>query len=359
MIIGIPKEIKEHETRVGLVPAGVEVLVGQGHEVLIEKDAGVQSNFLNEDYEEAGGIIVQSGGEVYGRAELVVKVKEPLPVEFPLIREGQILFAFFHFAASRGLTEGILKTGASAMAYETIQLEDGSLPLLIPMSEVAGRLSVPIGATLLQRENGGRGILIGGIPGVSPGHVLIIGAGTAGMQAALMAAGLGAQVSLLDNNLQRLQHLASFLPHNVTTYHSNPATIQELIRSADLTITSVLIPGAKTPKLITRDMLKTMQARSVIVDIAIDQGGSLESSRPTSFTDPTYIEEDILHYCVTNMPAATPITSTIALTNVTFPYIELLANLGLDKALQVSPALAKGLNIRQGKIVYPGIDTIV
>lgn len=355
MIIGVPKEIKKHEYRVALIPSNIESLVKNGHSVLVEHNAGLASNFPNEAYLQYGAQILHSPQEIYAKADMIVKVKEPQPQEYPLIRPHQILFTFFHFAANPSLTQAILKSNCIALAYETIELPNGSLPLLTPMSEVAGRMSIPIGATYLQKDKGGRGILLGGVPGVHPATVLIIGAGTVGAQAARMASALNANTFILDINLERLRYLNEILPSNVTTMMSNPHNIRLLIKDADLTINSTLIPGAKTPKLITRETLRSMKPHSVIIDVAIDQGGGLETSRPTDHDNPTYIEENIIHYCVTNMPGVLPITSTIALTNATFPYILLIANLGLNNALQSSPPLLKGLNISHGKITLPAL----
>lgn len=356
MIIGIPKEIKKHEYRVALIPSNVETLVKDGHSVLVESNAGVSSNFTNEAYLQAGAQILNFAEEIFAKADMIVKVKEPQPQEYPFIRPNQILFTFFHFAADLALTQAILATNCIAIAYETIELPNGSLPLLTPMSEIAGRMSIPIGATYLQKEKGGSGILLGGVPGVAPAKVLIIGAGIVGAQAALMASGLNASTFVLDINLERLRYLNDILPSNVVTLMSNAHNIRQLAEEADLIINSTLIPGAKTPKLITRDTLRSMKPHSVVIDVAIDQGGGLETSRPTDHDNPTYIEEDIIHYCVTNMPGALPVTATIALTNATFPYIQLIANLGLDKALQSSLALKKGLNISQGEIVLPALN---
>jgi len=355
MIIGIPKEIKKHEYRVALTPAGAEVLVELGHSVLVEHNAGLASNFSDEAYSQSGAKILHSSEEIYAAAQMIVKVKEPLPQEYPLIRKDQILFTFFHFAANPELTQAMCKSNCISIAYETVQLENGTLPILTPMSEIAGRMSVQIGAHYLQKEEGGRGILLGGVPGVSPATILIIGAGSVGAQAALIASGLNARTFILDINLERLRYLNDILPSNVTTLMSNPQNIQSVARNADLLINSTLIPGARTPKLITRELLRSMKANSVIVDVAIDQGGGLETSRPTDHDNPTYVEENIIHYCVTNIPGAVPITSTIALTNATLPYIEKLASLGWEKATQSCPDLAKGLNILRGSIVHPAL----
>lgn len=356
MIIGIPKEIKKHEYRVALTPSGAEALIHQGHVILIEQGAGFASNFRDEAYENSGAKIVYSREEIYEEAQMIVKVKEPLPEEYLLIRKDQVVFTFFHFAANASLTEAIRKSGCVAIAYETIQLPNGSLPILTPMSEIAGRMSVQIGAHYLQKEQGGRGILLGGVPGVDPATILIIGAGSVGSQAALMASGLNAHIFILDINLERLRYLSDILPPNVTPLMSDFQNISSLSQKADLLINSTLIPGGKTPKLINREMLRTMKPNSVVVDVAIDQGGGLESSRPTDHDNPIYVEEEIIHYCVTNIPGCVPITSTIALTNTTLPYIEKLASLGWEKAIKDDPALAKGLNILRGDIMHPGLD---
>lgn len=351
MIIGIPKEIKKHEYRVALNPSGAEDLIHQGHTILIEHNAGLASNFPDESYSKHGAKILFSSEEIYAQADMIVKVKEPLPQEYPLIRPNQILFTFFHFAANPSLTQAILKSNCIAIAYETIQLPNGSLPILTPMSEIAGRMSIQIGAHYLQKEQGGSGILLGGVPGVPPAKVLIIGAGSVGAQAALMASGLHAHTFILDINLERLRYLSDILPENVVTQMSNNDNIRSLAKKADLLINSTLIPGAKTPKLIPRDILRSMKPHSVVVDVAIDQGGGLETSRPTDHDNPTYLEENIIHYCVTNIPGAVPITSTIALTNTTLPYIKTIASLGWEKAIQSSPTLEKGLNISNGNII--------
>lgn len=355
MIIGVPREVKKHENRVALLPSGAEALIKQGHTVLIESNAGLASNFSNQDYAQYGATIISSPQEVYAEADLIAKVKEPQEQEIPLIRPNQILFTFLHLASSLDLTNALIRTNCIAIGYETIQLPNGSLPLLTPMSEVAGRMSIQIGANYLQENNNGRGVLLGGVPGVTPATVLIIGAGVVGTQAALMASGLNAKIYLLDTNLERLQHLSEILPKNITTLISNPLNIRSLAKEADLIISGVLIPGAKSPKLITRDILRSMKQRSVVIDVAIDQGGSLETSHPTSHDNPVYLEENVIHYCVTNIPAAVPVTSTPALNNASFPYLELIAKLGLERALQSSPTLAKGLNIFHGHITHAAV----
>ncbi|NOZ57271.1 MAG: alanine dehydrogenase [Calditrichaeota bacterium] len=355
MVIGVPKEIKANENRVGMVPAGVEILTQRGHTVLIEKNAGVGSGFEDRDYERSGAKIVDSAAEVYGNAEMIVKVKEPLPQEYDLIREGQVVFTYFHFAASRELTEAIIKTKCVAIAYETVQKEDGSLPLLIPMSEVAGRMSIQEGAKCLEKVTGGKGILLSGVPGVEPANVVIIGGGVVGTNAAKMAAGLGAQVTILDVNLERLRYLDDVMPKNVRTVISNPETIRKAISHADLVVGAVLIPGAKAPKLVTRDMLKLMKPGSVIVDVAVDQGGCVETIHPTTHANPTYVVDGVIHYGVANMPGAVPMTSTIALTNATLPYAVKLADMGYLEAIKSDPELAKGVNIYFGKVTYKGV----
>lgn len=352
MKIGVLKEIKEEENRVGLLPAGVEMLVTDGHEVLIESQSGTGSGFEDSDYSAAGALIAKSASKVFETSEMIVKVKEPLPEEYALLRKDQTLFTYFHFAASERLTKAIIKSGSIAIAYETIQLEDGSLPLLTPMSEVAGRMAIQQGAKYLEREHGGRGVLLGGVPGAPPGVVVILGAGVVGSNAARMAAGLGAQVLLLDVNLQRLRYLADVMPPNVVTLISNSENIRQVLSQADVVISSVLIPGGRAPLLLRREHLKIMKRGAVIVDVAIDQGGSTESSRPTSHRDPIYEVDGIIHYCVTNMPGAMPMTSTIALTNATLPYILQIANEGWQRAANRNPAIAKGINIARGIVVH-------
>lgn len=352
MKVGVVKEIKEEENRVGLLPVGVEMLVADGHEALVESQSGVGSGFEDSDYAAAGARIAKSAEEVFEAAELIVKVKEPMPEEYPLIRAKQTLFTYFHFAASESLTRAFIETKAIAIAYETIQLDDGSLPLLTPMSEVAGRMAIQQGAKYLEREHGGRGVLLGGVPGALPGVVVILGGGVVGSNAARMAAGLGAQVYLLDVNLQRLRYLADVMPPNVTTLMSNAENIRRALSQADVVVSSVLIPGGRSPLLVTKEHLKLMKRGAVIVDVAIDQGGSTESSRPTSHRDPIYEVDGIIHYCVTNMPGAMPMTSTIALTNATLPYILQIANDGWQVAAKRNPAIAKGINIARGLVTY-------
>ncbi|MFP4476485.1 MAG: alanine dehydrogenase [Desulfatibacillaceae bacterium] len=355
MIVGILKEIKAEENRVAMTPAGVEILVRNGHEVLVERDAGVGSGYPDERYERAGARIMKTPAEVYERADMVMHVKEPQPGEFPLIRPGQIVFTYLHLAAERVLTEALVERRSVNIAYETIQKEDGSLPLLTPMSEVAGRMAVQEGAKYLETANGGRGTLLGGVPGVDPGMVLVIGGGVVGMNAARMACGLGAKVNLLDTSLDRLRYLSEMMPANCFPIYSSPATIREYVRRADVVIGAVLIPGAKAPSLVTRDMLATMQPGAVMVDVAIDQGGCFETSRPTTHADPIYEVDGVVHYCVANMPGAVPRTSTQALTNATLPYALKIANKGWRRAMSESPEMAAGANVVNGRVTYRGV----
>ena len=351
MIIGVPKELKVHENRIALTPGGANELTKRGHTVLVETQGGEGSGFSDADYMEAGAQI-QSASEVWIKAEMIVKVKEPLASEYELAREGQIIFTYFHFASSEALTRAMMISGAICIAYETVEKADGSLPLLIPMSEVAGRMAIQQGAKYLEKPVKGRGILLGGVPGVPPGNVLILGAGIVGVQAAKMAAGLGAHVTIMDVNLQRLRYINDVLPPHVITMFSSEYNIRKQLPTTDLVVGSVLIPGAKAPKLITRDMLKLMRPGAVIVDVAVDQGGCVETCVPTTHENPTYIIDQILHYCVANMPGAVPYTSTIALTNSTLPYILQLADKGWQTACDANQELAKGLNIAGGKILY-------
>lgn len=353
MIIGVPKEIKEQEQRVALLPAAAEQLARRGHTVLAEKNAGVGSGYPDEDYVQAGAEIVDTAKEVFGRADLIVKVKEPLKAEFPLLRQGQILFTYLHLAASKPLTEALLKSGVTGVAYETIQVGN-KLPLLEPMSEIAGRMSVVMGAYFLAKHNGGSGVLLGGVPGVLPGRVVVLGGGTAGVNAARMATGLGAAVTILDVDIERLRFL-DLAMENTRTLFSSEANLYELMPITDLLIGAVLVPGAKAPKLITRKMLKKMKKGSVLVDIAIDQGGCAETSRPTTHLDPVYVEENVTHYCVANMPAAYARTATQALTNMTYRYVELLADHGLEQACKLRPALAGGINTRDGRLTCQAV----
>jgi alanine dehydrogenase len=348
MIIGLPKEIKEQEQRVALVPSAVEQLKRRGHSVLVEKNAGDGSGYPDNEYAEAGAEIVDRAKDVFTRAEMIVKVKEPLKVEFSLLRKGQILFTYLHLAASKPLTEALLESGVTGVAYETIQVGN-RLPLLEPMSEIAGRMSVVMGAYFLTKHHGGSGVLLGGVPGVLPGRVVVIGGGTAGVNAARMATGLGADVTILEVDLERMRFL-DITMGSAHTLYSSESHLQELMPNVDLLIGAVLVPGARAPKLITRAMLRKMKAGSVLVDIAIDQGGCAETSRPTTHLDPTYVEEGVTHYCVANMPAAYARTATQALTNITYRYVELLADFGLEEACKKQPALAGGINTRDGKL---------
>ena len=351
MIIGVPKEIKNNEYRVSLIPVGVEMLRQAGHSVYIEKGAGVGSGLTDQDYIDSGAVILNSRDEIYSRAELIVKIKEPLPSEYNLLREGQIVFTYFHFAANRELTEMMLKRKIIAFAYETLQLEDGELPCLTPMSEVAGRMAVQEGAKYLEEPMQGRGILLGGVPGVSPAEVVILGAGVVGSNACKAAAGLGAKVTILDTNLHRLRYLDEIMPPNVCTLMSNAHTIRESVLKADLVISSVLIRGAKAPCLIDKKLVSQMKQGAVIVDVAIDQGGSVETSRPTTHDNPTYVVDGVVHYCVTNMPGAVARTSTYALTNATLPYILLVANNGYAKCIKEFYPLKRALNMCKGDLI--------
>jgi len=353
MIIGIPKEIKEQEQRVALLPSAAGQLTRRGHSVIVQKNAGVGSGYPDDDYIKAGAEIVEQAQDVFARADMIVKVKEPLPTEFPLLRKGQILFTYLHLAASKSLTEALLKSGVTGIAYETIQV-DHRLPLLEPMSEIAGRMSVVMGANFLAKYNGGSGVLLGGVPGVLPGRVIVVGGGTSGVNAARMAAGLGADVTILDVDLERLRYLDLSII-NANTLYSSEANLLELMPDCDLLIGAVLLPGAKAPKLITRQMLQRMKPGSVLVDISIDQGGCAETSRPTTHLDPVYVEEGVTHYCVANMPAAYARTATQALTNVTFRYVELLAGFGLEGACKKQPALIGGINTRDGRLTCKAV----
>ena len=355
MIVGVPKEIKQDEYRVGMTPFGVEALVAAGHEVIVEAGAGVGSGIMDGDYRYHGAKIVRGHQSVFSRSDMVVKVKEPLPEEYGLLRPGQIVFTYFHFAASRELTEAILQSGIVAIAYETIRTDDGQLPLLTPMSEVAGRMAIQEGAKYLEKPMKGRGILLSGVPGVAPAEVVIIGGGIVGTNAAKIAAGLGARVTILDINLNRLRYLEDIMPKNVVTLMSDAHNIREQLRQADLLVGAVLIEGARTPVLVTRDMLKTMTPGSVIVDVAIDQGGCIATSRPTTHSDPVYIVNNVVHYCVTNMPGAVGRTSTYALTNVTLPYALEIAGQGYENAARANPAIARGLNIVEGKLTNQAV----
>lgn len=358
MIIGVPIEIKNNENRVALTPGGALELIKKGHTVYIQDQAGFNSGFPNELYEEVGAKILPTIEEVYNIAEMIMKVKEPIESEYKLIKKDQLVFTYFHFASHKPLTNAMIESQAVCLAYETVEKADRSLPLLIPMSEVAGRMATQQGAKYLEKPIMGKGVLLGGVPGVSPGKVLVLGGGIVGTQAAKMAAGLGAQVTIMDVSLDRLRYLNDVMPPNVVTRYSNEVNIRELIPHMDLIIGAVLIPGAKAPNLITRDMLKDMQAGTVLVDVAVDQGGCIETCRPTTHADPTFIIDDIVHYCVANMPGAVPYTSTIALTNATLPYALQLANKGWKKACKDSLELAKGLNIINGDVVYEAVADV-
>jgi alanine dehydrogenase len=355
MKIGVPKEIKTNENRVALVPAGVEALVAAGHSILVESGAGLGSGFSDEQYASVGANIAPDADATWAAAELIVKVKEPIRPEWHRIRSGQTLFTYFHFAADRELTQAHLASGATCIAYETVQLPSGELPLLTPMSEVAGRLAVQEGAKYLEKQYGGRGVLLGGVPGVPAAHVVILGGGVVGSHAAKMAAGLGANVAILDLSLDRLRYLSEVLPPNVQTLFSNRHNLLEQIAVADLVIGGVLIPGATAPRLIRREDLKTMREGAVIVDVAVDQGGCVETTRPTTHQDPVYIIDGVVHYAVANMPGGVPRTSTLALTNATLPYLKQLANKGWKQALCESDSLRLGLNIADGKISYKAV----
>ncbi|SFB45885.1 alanine dehydrogenase [Algoriphagus aquimarinus] len=355
MIIGVPKEIKNNENRVALTPAGAKELVKRGHTVYVQHTAGEGSGFPDEVYVEAGATILPTIEATYEIAEMIMKVKEPIESEYKLIKENQLLFTYFHFASYEPLTKAMVASKSVCLAYETVERADRSLPLLIPMSEVAGRMAVQKGANYLEKPLGGRGILLGGVPGVLPAKVLILGGGIVGTQAAWMAAGLGADVTIMDLNLQRLRYLADVMPANVNTMMSNEFNIRKLIQNHDLIIGAVLIPGAKAPHLITRDMLKEMLPGTVLVDVAVDQGGCIETCKPTTHQDPTFVIDDVVHYCVANMPGAVPYTSTLALTNATLPYAMQLADKGWKKAAQDNPDLVPGLNIINGDIVYQAV----
>jgi len=355
MIIGVPKEIKAEENRVAITPAGVSALVAHGHKLLVEHNAGAGSGLTDAQYRAAGAVVLRSARQVWHDADMVLKVKEPLASEYRYLRKGLLVFTYLHLAASRELTEALRSKQVCAIAYETIQLEDGSLPLLAPMSEVAGRLSIQVGAWCLQKPNGGAGILLGGASGVRPANVVVIGAGIAGSSAAQVAAGFGAHVIVIDLNPTRLRYLHDILGGHVTTVMSNRANIEEEVAGADLVVGSVLIAGAKAPHLVSRKTVRSMRPGSAIVDISIDQGGCIETSRPTTWNDPTYEAEGVVHYCVTNMPAIVPRTSTFALTNATLSYALELADKGMQKAVRESPALQRGVNVIAGHVTYAGV----
>ena len=355
MIVGILKEIKSEENRVCMTPAGIEVMIANGHTVLVEKSAGAGSCFKDDAYLKAGAKIVDRPEEIYARSEMVMHVKEPLASEYGLIKEGQILFTYLHLAASEELTQALIKSRGICIAYETIQKADGSLPLLTPMSEVAGRMAIQQGAKYLEMTQGGHGVLLGGVPGVDPGHVVIIGGGIVGVNAAKMACGLGAKVYLLDMNLDRLRYLSDVMPANCFLLYSSPATVRELISKADVVVGAVLIPGAKAPKLITKKMLGRMKPGAVLVDVAIDQGGCFETSRPTTHSNPIYTVDGVVHYCVANMPGAVPRTSTMALTNATLPYALEIANKGWMRAMVENQEIERGANIIDGHVTYQAV----
>lgn len=356
MIIGVPKEIKNNENRVAVTPAGITEFRKHGHTIYVQTEAGKGSGFTDEQYTEAGAIILPTIEEVYGIAEMIIKVKEPIASEYPLIKEDQLLFTYFHFASSEPLTHAMIERKAVCLAYETVEKNDRSLPLLIPMSEVAGRMAIQEGAKYLEKPMGGFGILLGGVAGVKPANVLVLGGGIVGTQAAKMAAGLGANVTIVDISLARLRYLEDIMPANVDTVMSNEYNIRQLIQSSVLIIGGVLIPGAKAPSLITRDMLKLMKPGTVMVDVAIDQGGCFETSHATTHEDPIYEVDGVVHYCVANMPGAVPYTSTLALTNATLPYALQLANQGWKKACTNNEELRKGLNVANGKVVFKGVS---
>lgn len=355
MIIGVPKEIKNNENRVAVTPAGTQEFIRKGHTVYIQTKAGEGSGFSDQEYMGAGAKILSKAEDVFAIAEMIIKVKEPIEQEYGLIKKDQLVFTYFHFASYEPLAHAMIKTGAVCLAYETVERSDRSLPLLVPMSEVAGRMAIQEGAKYLEKPLKGRGILLGGVPGVMPAKVLILGGGVVGTNAAKIAAGMGADVIITDVNLNRLRYLDDVMPKNVHTMASNDYVLRELVKTHDLIVGGVLIPGAKAPKLITRDMLKTMRPGTVLVDVAVDQGGCIETCKPTTHEDPTYIIDDIVHYCVANMPGAVPYTSTLALTNATLPYALKLANLGWKKACKDNEDLKKGLNVVGGKVVYKAV----
>lgn len=356
MIIGVPKEIKNNENRVALTPAGVAEFKKHGHTVYVQASAGEGSGFSDEEYTGAGAELLPTIEDVYGIADMIIKVKEPIESEYKLIKKDQLLFTYFHFASYEPLTHAMIESGSVCLAYETVEKADRSLPLLVPMSEVAGRMSIQEGAKYLEKPMGGRGILLGGVPGVKPAEVLVLGGGIVGTQAAKMAAGLGARVTIMDLSIPRLRQLDDIMPANVVTQYSNEYNIREAIKTADLVIGGVLIPGAKAPKLITRDMLPSMKPGAVLVDVAIDQGGCFETAKPTTHADPVYTVDGVIHYCVANMPGAVPYTSTLALTNATLPYAIQLANKGWKKACADNNELKLGLNVINGKVVYKGVS---
>ena len=355
MKIGVPKEIKSHEYRVGLTPAGTRELVQHGHQVLIQNDAGAGIGYSDDAYRAAGGVICETAAAVFEAAEMIVKVKEPQPIEIAMLRRGQILFTYLHLAADKVQTLGLVKSGATCIAYETVTDRAGTLPLLAPMSEVAGRMAVQVGAHCLEREQGGAGILLGGVPGVPPAKVVVLGGGVSGTNAARMAVGLEASVTIIDKSLPRLKELDLQFGPRATTLFATTAAIEAAVLAADLVIGAVLVPGAAAPKLVTQDMVRRMRPGSVLVDIAIDQGGCFETSRPTTHSDPTYVEDGVVHYCVTNMPGAVARTSTFALTNATLPFVLALAGKGWRQAMQDDPHLAEGLNLHDGQVTHVAV----
>lgn len=355
MKIGIPKEIKNNENRVGATPAGVKELIAHGHEVFVQHTAGEGSGFPDAEYEAAGATILPTIEDVYARGEMIIKVKEPIAPEYPLVRKGQVLFTYFHFASDLELTEAMIKSGAVCIAYETVTDRDHRLPLLVPMSEVAGRMSIQEGARFLEKPQGGRGVLLGGVPGVKPAKVLVLGAGVVGRNAALMAAGLGADVTITDVNLNTLRHCADVMPKNVKTLYSSRHNIEMELPTTDLVIGSVLVPGAKAPHLVTKDMVKMMRPGSVMVDVAVDQGGCFETTHPTTHSEPTFVVDGVIQYAVANIPGAVPYTSTLALTNATLPYALRLADLGWQEACRKDPGLAEGVNVEDGKVTYKAV----
>ena len=355
MNIGVPKEIKNNENRVGLTPAGVKELVQHGHDLYVQHTAGEGSGFADEEYVAAGATILPTIEDVYATAEMIIKVKEPIAPEYPLVKKGQVLFTYFHFASDEELTDAMLKSGAICIAYETVRDRVGALPLLVPMSEVAGRMSVQEGARFLEKPQGGKGILLGGVPGVKPAKVLILGAGVVGRNAAMMAAGLGCDVTITDISLPTLRHVAEVMPKNVKTLYSSRHNIEQELPTVDLVIGSVLVPGAKAPKLLTADMLPMMRPGTVIVDVAVDQGGCFETTHPTTHSEPIYTLDGVVHYAVANIPGAVPYTSTLALTNATLPYALRLADMGWKDACKADPGLAEGVNVVDGKVTFKGV----
>ena len=355
MKVGVPRELKDNEYRVAITPSGVRELALHGHQVLVEHDAGRGSNISDEEFERAGAKVLESPDEVWGDSDMVLKVKEPVEEEFARLREGLILFAYLHLAASRPVTSALLDSGGCAVAYETVELEDGFLPLLAPMSEVAGRMGPHVGAGLLEREHGGRGVLLGGVSGVRPARVVVLGAGMAGANSAWIAQGMEAEVVVLDKNINKLRDIDRIHQGKILTLASNRLAVEEAVTSADLVIGAVLVPGALAPKLITEEVVEQMTPGSVLIDISIDQGGCAETSRMTTHSDPTYVSHGVVHYCVGNMPGAVPHTSTYALTNATLPYVVALAELGLERAIREDPSLAKGVNTYKGSVVYPPV----